>query len=80
MQNTIAKVLGSEISLVNSAASVAIEVKDTLLKNNLLRSDTEKKGKISYYTSDSVEKFAALGSMFLGKELDNVTKIDIDAY
>ncbi|MBQ5761349.1 MAG: glutamate racemase [Clostridia bacterium] len=80
LQNTIAKVLGSEISLVNSAASVAIEVKDTLLKNNLLRSDTEKKGKISYYTSDSVEKFAALGSMFLGKELDNVTKIDIDAY
>ena len=80
LKNAIAKVLGPEIALVNSAASVAVEVKEALLEKGLLRDETEEKGKISYYTSDSVEKFAALGSMFLGGELDNVTKVDIDAY
>lgn len=80
LQSAIAKVLGPDITLVNSAASVAKEVRDELAKRNLLRDDSEHVGKISYYTSDSVEKFAALGSMFLGRELDNVTKVDIDAY
>lgn len=80
LQGAIAKVLGPEITLVNSAASVAKEVRDELEKCNLLCNDTDRVGKISYYTSDSVEKFAALGSMFLGRELDNVTKVDIDAY
>lgn len=83
LQSAIAKVLGPDINLVNSAGAVAAEVKEVLIKENLLRipdGDNIHHGRVSYFTSDSVEKFASLGSMFLGKELDNVTKIDIDAY
>ena len=83
LQDAIARVLGPDINLVNSAGAVAAEVKEALVRENLLRisdGDNIHRGKVSYFTSDSVEKFASLGSMFLGKELDNVTKIDIDAY
>lgn len=82
LQETIGKVLGNDIELVNSAATVALEVKNQLIKRNLMRTDcaSDTLGSVSYFTSDSVDKFSSLGSMFLGEDVTNVTKIDIDAF
>lgn len=74
----IRSVLGDSIHLVNSARAVADEVALRLRSLNLLRSGHQ--GKISFYTSDSAEKFAALGSVFLGQTLKDVNKIDIEAF
>lgn len=74
----IRSVLGDSIRLVNSARAVADEVELRLRNLNLLRSGTC--GKVSFYTSDSAEKFASLGSVFLGRTLEDVYKIDIEAF
>ena len=74
----IRSVLGDSIHLVNSARAVADEVHLRLQNLNLLRRNHH--GKISFYTSDSAEKFASLGSIFLGQTLEDVSKIDIEAF
>lgn len=77
LQKVIGEVMGDDIVLVNSALEVAKSVRDELDKNNLSAS-SDKVGKVSYFTSDSVDKFAALGSVFLGEEMKDVTKVAID--
>ena len=74
----IRSVLGDSIRLINSARAVAEEVALRLRELNLLRIETP--GQISFYTSDSAEKFASLGSVFLGRPLEDVSRIDIEAF
>lgn len=74
----IRSVLGDSVFLVNSALAVAKEVRRRLEETELLRNGGQ--GKLSFYTSDSAEKFASLGSVFLGQPLKDVSKIDIEAY
>ena len=66
----IRSVLGDSIRLINSARAVAEEVALRLRELNLLRTGTP--GKISFYTSDSAEKFSSLGSVFLGLSLIHI--------
>lgn len=77
LQKVIGEVMGDGIILVNSALEVAKSVRDEIAKNNLA-ADSDKVGTVSYFTSDSVDKFASLGSVFLGEEMKNVTKVAID--
>jgi hypothetical protein len=77
LQKVIGEVMGDDIVLVNSALEVAKSVRDEISKHGLSAS-VDKVGKVSYFTSDSVDKFAALGSVFLGEEMKDVTKIAID--
>lgn len=74
----IRSVLGDTVRLINSARAVAEEVRLRLENLNLLHKNHT--GRISFYTSDSAEKFAALGSIFLGRKLEDVHKIDIEAF
>lgn len=76
--NTIRKVIGQEIIMVNSAEEVAAALKQMLLNESLLtKSDSVQ---YRYYTSDSIDKFKELGSLILGEEICNVERIDIDKY
>ncbi len=77
---SIRAVLGESIRLINSASAVASEVRSRLEETGLLRSRSGTEGKISFYTSDSPEKFASLGGMFLGQAVKDVNKIDIEAF
>ncbi len=77
LQNVIRKVLGEKVSLVNSAVEVANAVKRVLVEKNLASSGEEEKY-IKYYTSDSPEKFSALANMFLGGEMQNAERINIE--
>ena len=74
----IRSVLGDSIRLINSARAVAEEVALRLRELNLLCTGTP--GKISFYTSDSAEKFSSLGSVFLGRPLEDVSRVDIEAF
>ena len=76
LQNVIRKVLGESVSLVNSAVEVANAVRRLLDENGLQGKND--KSTIKYYTSDSIDKFTALGNMFLGLEMENVEKINIE--
>ncbi len=79
LERTISKVLGDQVTIVNSAREVARAVKDRLIKDSI---ENSKDGKPTYtfYTSDSVEKFRELGELFLGKDMKSVHKTDIELY
>ncbi len=78
LENVIQKVAGADVTLVNSAKAVALKLDKTLEKQGL-----KKKGGAAtteYFTSDSVEKFAALGELFLGDLGGNVSRADTEAF
>jgi glutamate racemase len=79
LQKTIGKVMGNEVTLVNSAQEVAKVVAEVIKRNSLSR-DNNVKPVYRYYTSDSVSKFEALGGTFLNRELKSAEKVDIEKY
>lgn len=79
LKNTIQKVMGPHVVLVNSAVEVAKVVKETLGALSL-GNDGSTPATYDFYTSDSVEKFEALGSTFLNREIQNAKKADIEQY
>lgn len=76
LKNTIKKVIGNKINVIDSANAVALAVKELLTKNNLLKNS----GKSSYkfFVSDGPEKFKNIGSKFFGKKILSVQKVEID--
>ena len=77
LQNLLGGVMGEDVQLINSAYAVANRVKEELAKRSLGTQNTEA-GKVQYYTSDSVEKFKALGGLFLGTDMGEVSRVAID--
>ena len=76
--NTIQEVMGEGVVLVNSAKELSVTLRGLLHEKNL--EGTSNRAKYQYYTSDSVEKFKTLGEMILGKEISNITRVDLDGY
>lgn len=78
IKDTLKKVVGDEIILIDSAEETAIEVREILYSKRLLRSDN---GSINeFYVSDAMEKFAEIGEVFLGEKLQHIETIDIEKY
>ncbi len=77
LQKVIGETMGENVTLVNSALEVAKRVKSEVEKH-ALGADVANNGSVEYFTSDSVDKFASLGSVFIGKPMVNVSKVAID--
>ncbi len=72
LRPVIRKVLGAQITLIDSAKQVAMEVKKALSQDgNLARNG---KGKHEYYVSDNPEWFSSIAARFLGESPKNVSK------
>jgi len=76
INNTIKKVSEGKIKLINPAEESAKEIKETLEELNLTNLKREEEDE--YYSSDSPEKFKELAELFLGYNLGEVIKINID--
>lgn len=76
IKNTIQKVSEGKVRLINPAEESAKEIKETLEKLNLINLKREREDE--YYSSDSPEKFKELAELFLGYNLGEVIKINID--
>lgn len=76
LKKTIRKVIGSKISIVDSASAVAAQVKEILEGKNMLK--TTGKGNYQFFVSDSPEKFKAIGNKFLGDKILKVSKVEIN--
>ena len=80
MTNTIKKVLGNNVTLIDSGASCADYVKDYLTKNNILATKKQDE-QYKYFVSDSTSDFSKVANLFLGENIDHlVKKIDIEKY
>jgi glutamate racemase len=79
LQKTISKVMGDGVKLVSSGLEVAKAVKELIDARGLQR-DLHINPVYRYYTSDSVEKFEALGNSFLTRNVCSAEKVDIEKY
>jgi len=75
MKHTLAKVVGKNVALIDSAYEVANEVKKQLLDRELLNA-TKKKGKLKFLISDKPQSFTKIARTFLGFELKQVQKVN----
>jgi len=71
--NAIRNVVGSEITIIDSATAVAEEVKNFLAENRLLSNAGE--GSVKFMVSDAPERFKEIGERFLGEKIDNIMLI-----
>lgn len=72
LKPVIKKVVGRDITLIDSAKQVAFEVKEILTQEGLLNKRSG--GKHKFYVSDNPEWFSSLAKRFLGRPLNNVKK------
>ena len=80
LENTIRKVMGSEVRLVNPSKEAAVFIKRYLKERNQA-AESGKAGLTSFYVSDDAAGFSELGSKFLGHPISGeVVKIDIGRY
>ena len=78
IRDSAQRLLGKSIQIVDSGAEAAYEIKDFLEKSNLLTEKTQ--GNIEYYVSDETPGFTGTASLFLGENIESVSKIDITQY
>ena len=76
LKETIKKVIGNKINIVDSANAIALAVKKLLAEENLLKVDG--KSTYKFYVSDGPDKFKNIGNKFLGKKILTVKKVEID--
>ena len=77
IKETAKEIIG-DVQIVDSGAEAAFEIKDFLEREKLLCDS--KKGSVRYYVSDETPSFCKTASIFLGEEIENVSKINISNY
>lgn len=70
------KVLGYRPGIVDAGGCAAQAIAEKLKEKNQL-SDRGESGKSRFFVSDEIQNFAEIASRFLGRKIDNVTRIDI---
>lgn len=76
LKDTIQKVIGEDVILVDSGVETARVVKQILEKENLINQSTLKPN-YSFFVSDLPQKFREVGEMFLGRQIENLVKVDL---
>jgi glutamate racemase len=74
LAEAIKKIIGSAVALVDSAETTAIAVSDILARSRLGReAETADGGAARFFATDSPERFARVGAIFLGRPIDAVS-------
>ncbi len=76
LKNTIQKIVGENVVLVDSGVETARVVRQILESENLINK-SKLKPNYKFFVSDLPQKFKEIGEMFLGKEIENLIKIDL---
>jgi glutamate racemase len=74
MKETIQKVIGKDVKIVDPSSACSNEILEFLKKQNL-KAPLTNIAKYEFYTSGETEKFRNMAEIFLGKKIDNVIKI-----
>ncbi len=76
LKKVISNVMGSEVTLIDSAIETAGEIKK-ILKTSGLEKKKEGSPLREFFVTDSVEKFLNIGEKFLGEKINNIEKIQL---
>ena len=78
LEEVVARVMGPSVTLVDSGAQAARQLKDSLTAHDALCG--ERQGGITLYASDITGDFGALAPQFLREPAPQVLEVDIDKY
>jgi glutamate racemase len=76
LENVIAKVMGPNVRLVDSAAPTALRLKEILQKKGLLY-QRERRAPLRIFVTDHVRNFSRIGESFLGEALKTVKLVQV---
>ncbi len=76
LKNTIQKVMGKGITLVDSAEETAKEIERVLGEKGLLKNGTGTPSR-EYYLTDVSDTFVSIAGRFLGESIENIEMVDI---
>jgi glutamate racemase len=79
LKGIIGETMGDKVQLIDSADATAHELAEILSKKELSRSGN-KKAVHKFYVSDVPDKFTKVAELFLGRSIDNITRVDITRY
>ncbi len=83
LRSTVARTMGSDVTLVNPAYETAVQLK-TLLKSMEMNCDEGREmlleEKYQFFVSDMAEKFRAFATSILPDEVKETIQIDIETY
>ncbi len=77
LSKVIQETIGEDVKLIDSGVAASILVEKYLKELNL-NNDTELRKPNQFYVSDLPNKFREVAELFLGKPLNNLTKIDLE--
>jgi len=77
LKELISRIMGQEVSLIDTAKATAKAVQRTLGEKNLL-TEGNHKGVHKFFVSDDPEKFLQLGKRFLGKNMDKAERVNLE--
>ncbi len=77
LKELLGRIMGQEVSLIDTAEATAKAVKRTLGEKNLLRKGS-RKAVYKFFVSDDPEEFRRLGRRFLGKSIDKAERINLE--
>lgn len=77
IKDTIQKVVGEGISLIDSASATAEEVASVLTQRGLA-ANNKRRAKYRFFVSDSPDKFRHTGELFLKYPITHVKKVSLD--
>ena len=77
LRNTISKVIGKKIKLIDSGEEAAKEVKRLLIQYSLLNPQ-KKNGKHKFFVTDFQKKFKETSERFLGQPIHDVKKVKLN--
>jgi len=76
LKYTIQKIMGDQITLVDSAEETASQIKEILVKKDLLN-DNGSQSDRKFYLTDVSETFISVAGRFLGEKIDKIEMVDI---
>jgi len=78
LTNTIKKVVGDKVELINPAEEAAKQMENILVKNNMTSSCQNPEYK--FYVSDSGDRFKEMAQIFLHRPIEHVDIVPIEEY
>ncbi len=77
IKETLSKIMGKKVKLIDSGEAVSLEVKNFLLKNKLLAKN--KNPFYHYYLTDKPQRFKEMAEMFLGEKISYIKKVNLES-
>ncbi len=75
LRDVLQEVVGASVRIIDSASETALEVKDALGREGLVREGGQ--AVASFYVTDSPEKFQSVGERFLKRKIEKIEKIEL---